>query len=327
MLACVAVALASLAWKLARKAESRTEEAFVQGVFAIPFATTRGEVDDGELREGVDPYSYRVEGRMPGMGGPSASDVTVIVHGLNNTEIKGVNRFGLARESLLHNGYRGAVVGFSWDGSTNWDPFGATGYRVAKHNAMANGRMLAQFLTDLREANPGVRLHVVGYSMGARLVVEAVWALANDERFRDSDWKLASVHLVGAAIDDEHLQTNDRYGKAIEGRVGLFFNYYSPKDSKLGEFFPVLEADRAVGRHDLEDIAFAPRNYVSRDVAQELLPVLQDGSIDRVGEPGANHSAYLGIRDERGKWLDDGVMDLVARDMEQGVMGRGPSGG
>ncbi len=315
--------VALLAWKTARKAEARTEEAFVQGVFAIPFASTRGDVDDGRLLPGVDPYGYRTEGDVPGIESGSVDEIMVVVHGLNNTETKGLNRFNLARESLRHNGYYGVVVGFSWDGSTNWDPFGATGYRVAKHNAMANGRKLAQFLTDLHEANPGANIRVIGYSMGARLVAEAVWCLSNDERFKDATWKLASAHIVGAAIDDEHLQTNDRYGTAIEARVGAFCNYFSPKDSKLGQFYPALEADRAVGKHDLEEPEFAPRNYFSHDVTNELLSVDSIGDIDATAERGTNHSAYLGIRNDTGKWLDDGVMDLVLWDIALRLMAQG----
>jgi pimeloyl-ACP methyl ester carboxylesterase len=314
VLAALAV-LATAAWQIARRAEARSDQAYLNGVLDIPFATTRGHVSNGEITEGHDAFGYEISGRVPGMNGPFAEDIFVVVHGLNNTETKGVNRFGLARESLQNNGYVGEVIGFSWDGATNWDPFGATGYRTAKHNAMANGPKLAQFLTDLQSANPYAKIRLIGYSMGARLVAEAVWTLDNDERFKNDEWKIASVHLVGAAIDDEHLQADERYGTAIERRVGRFFNYYSPKDSKLGKYFPPLEADRAVGRHDLEDPSKAPKNYVSHDVTDELLTADEEGDVDRNGERGRNHSAYLGIRRDDGKWVDDGCMDVVAKDI------------
>ncbi len=310
-----AFALGAVAWKIGRKAEVRSDAAYQAGVFEIAFASTRGHIDDGELTKGHDKFGYEISGVVPGMNGPPAEDIMVVVHGLNNTETKGVNRFGLARESLQHNGYKGVVIGFSWDGATNWDPFGATGYRIAKHNAMANGPKLAQFLTNLQEANPGAKIRVIGYSMGARLVAEAVYALDNEDRFKESNFRIASVHIVGAAIDDEHLQTDNRYGEAIERRVGAFFNYYSPTDSKLGKYFPPLEADRAVGRHDLEDDSKKPRNYSSRNVTEELLAVDDKGDVVPKGEKGRNHSAYLGIRTDAGRWVDDGVMDVVAGDI------------
>jgi pimeloyl-ACP methyl ester carboxylesterase len=305
------VVLGAVAWKIGRSAEKRADAAYQAGVLEIAYASTRNHVDDGDLTAGHDAFDYEVVGSLP----RGESEIMVVVHGLNNTEMKGVNRFVLARESLRHNGYEGAVVGFSWDGATNWDPFGATGYRIAKHNAVANGTKLAQFVVDLQVANPDAEIRLIGYSMGARLVAETVLALHTDDEFAKNTTKIASVHLVGAAIDDEQLEAGDLYGDAIESRVGTFFNYYSPKDSKLGKYYPPLEADTAVGREDIEDIRRAPRNYRSRDVAGELLSVDDKGDVDAKGVKGSNHSAYLGIRTDAGKWVDDGVMDVVAKDV------------
>jgi hypothetical protein len=265
---------------------------------------------------GKTKYSYETHGRIPGLKGvPPSGDIFIVVHGLNNTETKAENRFALARESLERCGYKGTVIGFSWDGSTNWDPFGATGYREAKHNAMGTGPKLAQFLTDLHGANPTAKIRIIGYSMGARLVVESLFVLANDAIFKNQHWHLASAHLVGASIDNEQLQVDERYGAPIELRVEKFFNYYSPNDSKLGKYYKPLEADRAVGRSDIEHPAKKPRNYFSRNVSDELLSVDKAGNPDFASERGRNHSAYLGIRNNDGVWQDDGAMDVVASDI------------
>lgn len=98
--------------------------------------------------------------------------------------------------------------------------------------------------------------------------------------------------------------------------MGKLINYFSPVDSKLGKYYPPLEADKAVGRSDLEDPSKAPRNYFSHDVSEELLAVDEKGGIDPKGERGRNHSAYLGVRTDAGKWVDDGVMDVVVRDIK-----------
>jgi len=303
-------------WRKGREAERITEEIFARGVSDVSFASTRGHVSNGKLQPGKSVYSYETEGQIPGLKGVvSRDDIFVVVHGLNNTETKAENRFALARESLENCGYKGVVVGFSWDGSTNWDPFGATGYREAKHNAMATGPKLAQFLADLHAANPNAKIRMIGYSMGARLIVEAICVLANDSKFKAVEWKVASAHLVGAAIDNEQLQVDERYGKPIELRVEKFFNYFSPKDSKLGKYYKPLEADRAIGRSDIEYPAKKPRNYFSRNVSDELLAVDKAGNPDPIGERGRNHSAYLGIRNDDGDWKDDGAMDVVASDI------------
>jgi esterase/lipase superfamily enzyme len=303
-------------WKKGREAERITEEIFARGVSDVPFASSRGHVSDGKIQLGMSKYSYETKGKIPGFDGVVPDDdIFVVVHGLNNTETKAENRFALARESLQKCGYSGTVVGFSWDGSTNRDPFGATGYREAKHNSMATGPMLAQFLSDLHAFNPDAKIRIIGYSMGARLVVEALHVLVSDPKFKGKTWKLATGHLVGAAIDNEQLQVDDRYGKPIEQRVERFYNYYSPRDSKLGKYYKPLEADRAIGRSDIEDRSKAPRNYSSKNVSSELLAVDGVGNPVPAGERGRNHSAYLGIRNDFGEWKDDGAMDVVARDI------------
>ena len=297
----------AVAWIKGRKVEAKEDAAFALGVRDTPFASTRGHLDNGDLIPPHTKFDYTYQGTWP-----KGNDILIVIHGLNNTEIKAKNRFALAEESLRNTGYRGEIVGFSWDGSTNWDPFGATGYRVAKHNAMANGPKLAGFICELQAKNPNAKIRVLGYSMGARLAVEAIYSLNAEEKH---GVRLASVHLVGAAIDNEHLQTDDRYGKPIERRVVKFFNYFSPLDSKLGKMYQALEADFAVGRVDLEEKDKAPKNYISRDVSQELM------SVDKSGRPlaqeprGRNHSAYLGIRDDSGEWRDDGAMNVIAQDI------------
>lgn len=308
-------ALSSLVWIRGLQAEVKSEQAFARSAFEIPYASTRGDVDDGRLQSGHTAYDYQVHGAIPGLSrsAPPAGDILIVVHGLNNTPTKAVNRFALARESLQHDGYSGIVIGFSWDGSTNWDPFGATGYRKAKHNASANGTKLAQVVADLHRANPGAKIRLLGYSMGARIIVEALYALHHDSRF--AGVQVASAHLVGAAIDDEALQKDHRFGRSIERTCGLFFNYFSPSDSKLGAFFPAVEGHRALGRRDLEHLDLAPRNYRSRNVSTELKDVDANGDVVANGSTGRNHSSYLGIRNNQGVWRDDGAMNVVAQDI------------
>lgn len=317
VLAAIAMAGGYVLWQRGLESERKTEAGFARGVSEIPYASTRGDVDEGELTPGHTAYEYRLNGAIPGLarGVPPSDDILIVVHGLNNTPTKALNRFGLARESLQHNGYRGVVLGFSWDGSTNWDPYGATGYRKAMHNAIANGTKLAQFVVDLQAANPHASIRLLGYSMGARLIAEAIYALDHDPRFSPSKVKIATVHLVGAAINDEALETDQRYGRSIERRCVKFFNYFSPVDSKLGLFFPAVEGHRAVGRRDLEHPDRAPRNYRSRNVSAELKDVDANGDVDPKAALGRNHSAYLGIRNNAGVWRDDGAMNVVARDI------------
>ncbi len=303
----------ALLWQKGVRSAARDDAVFERGLSEIAFGSTRGHFTGGVLLEGHQATSYEQQGSLPGLGAPSAMDIFVAVHGLNNSQMKAENRFALARESLQKNGYEGVVVGWSWDGSTNWDPFGATGYREAKKNAIGNGPKLAAFLRDLAKANPGASLRVIGYSMGARVVLEALKSL---DCTPPATRVLTSAHLVGAAIDNEEVQTDERYGSAIERQAGVFFNYFSPQDDKLGSFFPLRDADRALGQTDIEHKDKSPFNYRSHDVRKELKAVDKQGRVDPTGDLGKNHSGYLGIRDDAGVWCDDGVMDVVVEDIK-----------
>lgn len=308
----VAAAAGAVAWMLETRSADRDARAFARGLSPIPIASTRGHVHDGELDPSHGATDYSAGPGIPGLREAPAKDILVVVHGLNNDETKAANRFALARESLRSNGYEGVVIGWSWDGSTNKDPFGATGYRTAKKNAVANGPKLARFITDLAGANPDARVRLLGYSMGARVVAEALRSLDLEER---STVRVATVHLVGAALDNEELEVGERYGEAVERRARALYNYFSPLDDKLGGFFPLRDADRALGQTDIENPERAPKNYRSRDVSHELKATDGQGRVNLNGKLGANHSGYLGIRDDTGRWQDDGAMNVVAEDI------------
>lgn len=267
----------------------------------VPFASSRGQTESPGGK-------YEVHGAVPGLslGGSCAPEIMVVVHGFNNREDKAQNRFGVAKQSLEKNGYRGVVVGFSWDADMQHDPYSMTGYHAAKANTEKSGPLLAKFLDDLSKACPLAKVRVIGYSMGARLALEALMHLSG---------RVETVYLVGAALDNEEVQLDRRYGKAIAAHAGKVLNLFSPEDGKLGLFFWVKEGDRALGKSDVEEPSKAPRNYRSQNVARELPQVDDAGKLVMGGEVGKNHSGYLGTRDNEGNLTDDGAMNVVASDV------------
>jgi len=282
----------------------------------VPVVSTRGHLKDGELTAGHTPYDYTIEGVIDGLGADDYQpyDLLVVVHGFNNTEEKARYKFDIARESLHRNAYNGVLAGFSWDADTQSDPVAATGYHLADEHAALNGTKLAQFLVDYRSKCSVTRLHLVGYSMGARVVLECLYALENDRSLQADRFKLSSVHLIGAAIENEEVELDERYGRAIQTHTQRLVNYYSPEDNTLTMFFPLKQADRALGATDIEHPENAPGNYTGVDASAEL--VTYDGSgIESPEDLGDNHSGYLGNRGADGRLLDDGVLDLVVRDI------------
>lgn len=278
--------------------------------------STRGSFNNGKLNAGHDAYDYAVEGILPGfaLGSTPPDDLLLVIHGFNNTADKALYRFVTAQASLAEGGYKGVVAGYSWDADTQWDPVAMTGYHEGMRNAQGNGPKLARFVIDYKKRCPQTRVHLLGYSMGARLALEALLALQQDPRCSYNGTAVASVHLVGAAVENEDVEMGQRYGQAIAGHCGVLFNYYSPEDNKLTYYFPLKEGDRALGKTDIEHLANKPANYVGVDASHELVTFTKNGAIDE-DEYGDNHSDYLGTRGKDGKLIDNGAMDLVAQNI------------
>jgi pimeloyl-ACP methyl ester carboxylesterase len=280
---------------------------------ALALVSTRGQFSGGALLPPYGPTDYSVRGTLPGWaaGTPAPADLLVIIHGFNNNENKALYKFDVAREGLIDAGYGGAIAGFSWDADTQHDALSATGFHEGRRHAVGNGPKLARFVADYRARCPRTRIHLLGYSMGARVALETLWAADDDPLLAGAGWHVDSVLLVGAAVDNEEVELGERYGEAIERRAGALMNYFSPRDSKLREFFPFKEGDRALGQAGIEHSERAPKNYRERDVEDQLMSY-DDSGRPEPGETGENHSGYLGNRGPDGQLLDDGVMDLVA---------------
>jgi len=316
IIAVLVVVIAGGAWVAISKSGLMQPKHWPQPLQPVPIISTRGQFKDGKLTTGHNAYDYSIEGKLPGWahGTKPPQDLLIVVHGFNNTAEKARYKFDIARESLTRAGFKGVIAGFSWDADTQSDPLAMTGYHEAMHNATANGPALARFVVDYKAACPQTRVHVIGYSMGARVALEALYAMSEDSHLPSDVVPLSSVHLVGASLQNEDVELGQRYGEAIQARCARLFNYYSREDNKLGYYYPLKEGNRALGLTGILHMDRSPANYFEVDSRKELPKLDTKGNVD-IDEYGDNHSGYLGTRDKQGKLLDDGVMDLVARNI------------
>lgn len=187
--------------------------------------------------------------------------------------------------SLADLNYEIPLIGFSWDSNT---PIPPPGWETAKIIAKENGPKLAQFIYDLKNKCPQTDVRLIAHSMGARVVLSSLDSLTNNPNWNNNNYTIASVHLMGAAVDDEEVSKNSNdilidptndirikaaYGNAIEKEVVKFYNLYNPEDDVLEAdvecsllscqpiYYPKYEHDLALGQSGAQSGIDIPENY------------------------------------------------------------------
>jgi esterase/lipase superfamily enzyme len=234
-----------------------------------PIVSTRDHFDeDADLINGQTPYSYQAEGDWAAneeWGYSSGDDLVIWVHGFLNGDKEaillpqGVNAGYATWLALRGNGYDEFLTAFSWDADEGRSL--DLGWADAKDIASANGRKLANFITDWN-ADVGGSVKIVAHSLGARVAGAALWSLENDFGAADA---VDEVALLGAAIGDGSIAWGGRYYDAIEYSSQRLTNYYSYNDGILDYVFETREVDEALGQEGTD--GWPPDNYVETDVS------------------------------------------------------------
>ena len=195
-----------------------------------------------------------------------------------------------------------------------------------------NGPKLAQFFVDFSDACPesATRIRVVSHSLGAKVALYTLKSLEVDETELDEGKTVSrpiirSVHLVGAAVDNETPGVTEktagveRLGQYIQSQTVELFNFHSKKDSTLGALYSVARGfDIPLGRDGAQDSLKPdkdddlPDNYTDTDILNELIEDTDgDGNRDKL--KGKNHFGYFGIFKD-GVLFDNGAVDQLLDD-------------
>lgn len=244
--------------------------------------STRGQFTvDGALRNvsvsrtaEYEPLGYDVLGDVPGLGDDEKpDDLVVFAHGFAHSPRLAQKVFGAATKSLSAYRVDAPVVGFSWD--SDWP---SEQYLGAAAIARANGRKLAAFLADYAEDSPDTRLHLIGHSLGGQVAFSTARALHGSPL----NAKLATMSLLGAAVDDEApsyepsreredlIEGDETYGPSLRSTVGEVHNFHKRDDQTLDSDVPgaqdyvFAERDRALG--EVGSTGQVPHNFTDHDV-------------------------------------------------------------
>jgi pimeloyl-ACP methyl ester carboxylesterase len=229
-------------------------------------------------------------------------ETAIFVHGWGNDHYEAKERLDRVKMSLENNSYYIPLVGLSWDSNTTWDS--------AKLVAKENGPKLGQFILEYKETckheqNKDVKVRLLGHSMGSRVILSALQHLYENPVWNNNtnNFKIASVHLRGAAVDNEEVSTNSSnhfnypawgygplgcypshyytgngikfpYGKAIAREVVKFYNLINPQDNVLEYIYPCFEGgDGALGEDGKQKsgISLPPGSiYLEEDIQDEI---------------------------------------------------------
>jgi pimeloyl-ACP methyl ester carboxylesterase len=325
-----------------------------------PLVSTRNNFNlgTGELLQGYNSTDYKIM-NVPGLQSSQClKEMVVLVHGIWVDGTIGVNAledsseiFDRARMSLAHDHYTNPLVGFSWDSNTKIS-FDGSGWNIGKLIAKENGPKLAQFILDYmntcKQRNQDTKVRLIGHSMGARVILSALESLDSNQQWNRNNFKISSVHLLGAAVDDEEVSKNmlyivknpatlfelqewfdpygikSAYGKAIEDEVLRFYNLYDPQDKVLGDpnLYQFYYQDKPLGLDGAQSGIAIPSNYIPINVEDKTAPLCDANGDDKPDLPfksgsevgiGDNHAGYIGFRDATNHniLLDDGAMNVI----------------
>jgi pimeloyl-ACP methyl ester carboxylesterase len=253
--------------------------------------------------------SYTTTGDVPGLQvGQCGDEVSIYIHGWLESRESAIDKFNIVKDALGDNGYGEPVVGFHWTSNVYW--------YYAKVYADLSGERLSEFIRDLKIACEDTQLRLIGHSLGAQVILNALDHLRNDSLWNNRGYAISSVHLLGAAVDDEEISTRSSFGIAIQNEVDDFHNKFNPQDDMLERDYRVVEQDTALGENGADGNVPWPSTYHQEDVSNEIS---RDWDGDGVEENddvncGDNHNGYIGVVNANGLLTDDGAIDEVVSD-------------
>ncbi|MGH9976299.1 MAG: alpha/beta hydrolase [Nitrososphaeraceae archaeon] len=249
-----------------------------------------------EVRQGYGGDKYQDFINLKQQPACNSGSIVVFVHGWEESEKNVEERLNRVKLSLENNNYTGPLIGFSWPSDTVW--------LGAEFIAKANGPKLAKLIYDIKSECPAADVRIIAHSLGARVVLSSLDSLHDNPLWYKTNFQIKSIHLLGAAVDDEEVSNRSEfitidptnwgspksdYGQAIEAEVTNFTNLFSSKDNLLRPnlnpalaIYPTFESDLALGQsgyqknnilnqYDIKNSTALPKNYNEINVTGELL--------------------------------------------------------
>lgn len=195
----------------------------------FPHVTENGEAE-GDFPDGPDELTIYINGFASG-----------------SITIPPINQAYMVSEVAKDSGYEHPVAGFTWGSLTLWF--------LAKQKAMRMGEVLAGFLDTYKRLHPGTEVHLIGHSLGSRVVGSTL---------QNTD-KVSTASVLGAAIPRNSVSRGGEFHDALSN-VDEYHSYYSTNDAILGTGYHLREFGKtALGYTEAQ--GETPENYREHDVS------------------------------------------------------------
>lgn len=184
-----------------------------------------------------------------------SKEVVIFVHGMRNTTIGAKMGTNALRLRLRKLGYKGDIVGFSYDSNVRGAHLDKNYHKVlktAKKIAERSGQDLANVIANIIKDNYKIKVRLVGHSLGCDVVKSAM----NHLGFIS----IESTHLFGSPIEEEDL--TDIFNFMNTRSVT---NYYNPKDDVIREGVDKGDLDRPTCLHKVNKLNF-PTEITSKRI-------------------------------------------------------------
>jgi len=154
-----------------------------------------------------------------------SKEVVIFVHGMRNSTIGAKMGTNALRLRLRKLGYKGDIIGFSYDSNVRGAHLDKNYHKVlktAKKIAERSGEDLAKLIHDIHQKNWKIKIRLVGHSLGCDVVKSAYDYIGFDY--------IESTHLFGSPVESDDLTSPYNFMNTFR-----IVNYYNPKDDVIRE--------------------------------------------------------------------------------------------
>lgn len=155
--------------------------------------------------------------------------LAIFVHGYNTLQSDMLKRLGKMEAGLADHGFNGALIAFDWPSDGAKLRY-ARDLRDAKETATA---LVSDGIIPLLHARPKLKIHLIGHSLGAYLIIRALSRFGDGHQIAGKPWSLAEIAFIAADVDQSRLEKGTSAALTLNHRARRLSNYYSTIDEVL----------------------------------------------------------------------------------------------